>query len=352
MSRALYAARLNSRRNTIVNTVRRSDAVLDASGGDSFTDLYGAARFRSVIAPKKLALALGRPLILLPQTYGPFESAREERLAGEVIGNAALAYARDRGSYEYLRRLLGGRFDPGRHRPGVDLAFGLRPAKPVELEPEVQRILSDYPRRPLAALNVSGLLANQAEIAKSRFKLTTDYRALTSRIVCELLDKSDAQILLLSHVHAPEGHYESDLDASLALARELPARHRAAAAERLTILKNQYDAAELKWIIGQADWVCGTRMHATIAALSQGVPVCALAYSPKAAGVFEACGAGEAVADLRFEDTKSAAEKILWTWHNREILRTRMALKLPDVLARNERQLDEITGYLRVNKAA
>jgi polysaccharide pyruvyl transferase WcaK-like protein len=352
MSRALYAARMNSRRNMIVNMVRRSDAVLDASGGDSFTDLYGAARFRSVIAPKRLALTLGRPLILLPQTYGPFESAREERLAGEVIGKAALAYARDRGSYEYLRRLLGGRFDPGRHRPGVDLAFGLRPSKPAELETDVQRILSDYPRRPLIAMNVSGLLANQAEMAKSRFKLTADYRALTSRIVCELLDKSDAQILLLSHVHAPRDHYESDLDACLALAGELPARYQAAAADRVTILKNQYDAAELKWIIGQADWVCGTRMHAAIAALSQCVPVCALAYSPKAGGVFEACGADEAVVDLRFEDLGSATEKVLWTWHNREILKTRMSLQLPDVLARNERQLDEITGYLRARKAA
>ena len=93
-------------------------------------------------------------------------------------------------------------------------------------------------------------------------------------------------------------------------------------------------------------------MHATIAALSQCVPVCVLAYSPKAAGVFEACGAGEAVADLRFEDTEAAVEKVLWTWHNREILRTRMGLKVPSVMARNARQLDEITGFLRVRKAA
>ena len=350
MSRALYAARINSRKNPIVNMVRRADAVLDASGGDSFTDLYGAARFRSVIAPKRIALALGRPLILLPQTYGPFESTREERLAGEVIGRAALAYARDPGSYAYMKRLLGNRFDPGRHRPGVDLAFGLRPSQPVEPESELRRVLSDHTRRPLIVLNVSGLLSNQAEMANSRFKLTTDYRALVRHLVCELLDQTDAQILLLPHVHAPQGHYESDLDACTALAGELQAHHRAAA--RLTILRHPYDASELKWIIGHADWVCGTRMHATIAALSQGIPVCALAYSLKAGGVFETCGAEEAVVDLRSENTQSATEKVLWTWRNREILKARTALKLHGVLARNERQLDEITGFLRVRKAA
>lgn len=352
MLRALYAARINSRRNAIVNMIRGADAVLDASGGDSFTDLYGAARFRSVIAPKKLALALGCPLVLLPQTYGPFESAHEESVAGDVIGKATLAYARDPDSYEYMKKLLGSRFNPARHRLGVDLAFGLRPGAPQELEPGVQRILSERGRRPLIVLNISGLLTNQAEMAKSRFKLTADYSALTNHIVCELLDNSDAQILLLPHVHAPEGHYESDLDACRALARKLPARHQAAAADRLTILEHQYDASELKWIIGQADWVCGTRMHATIAALSQGVPVCALAYSLKAGGVFEACGAAEAVVDLRFENTKSAADKVISTWHKRETLKTQIAQKLPDVLARNDQQLDEIAGCLKVRKAA
>lgn len=352
MSRALYAARVKSNRNTIVNKVRSADAVLDASGGDSFTDLYGTARFKSVIAPKKLALTLGRPLILLPQTYGPFKSVRNESVASDVIGRATLAYARDPDSYEYMKKLLGSRFNPDRHRLGVDLAFGLLPSAPTRLEPRVRQFLSGQTRRPLIALNISGLLTNQTEAAKTRFNLTSDYRALITHIVCELLDTSDANILLVPHVHAPEGHYESDLDACLTLVRELPASQQAKAADRLATLNHQYDASELKWIIGQADWVCGTRMHATIAALSQGIPVCALAYSLKARGVFETCGAGEAVVDLRIEDTKSALEGVLQTWRNRESLAKKIAGRLPGVLLRNSQQLDEIAGSLRALKAA
>ena len=56
---------------------------------------------------------------------------------------------------------------------------------------------------------------------------------------------------------------------------------------------------ETKWLISQLDWFCGTRMHATIAALSSGVPVSAIAYSAKVQGVFETCGQGDAVADAR-----------------------------------------------------
>jgi colanic acid/amylovoran biosynthesis protein len=350
--RAVCAARVNSRRNAIVRAVRQADAVLDASGGDSFTDLYGAARFKSIIAPKRIALTLGCPLILLPQTYGPFESPRNERIASDIVDRAALAYARDLDSYDRLKQLLGSRFDPQRHRLGVDLAFGLRSSKPRDLEPGVQRALAGQGGRPLIVLNVSGLLTNQAMAAKDRFALVADYRALTASIVSALLNSSDAHILLLPHVHAPEGHYESDLDACRALVRTLPERSRDAASNRVTTVTRLYDASELKWIIGQADWLCGTRMHSTIAALSQGIPTSALAYSLKTKGVFETCGVGDAVTDLRYQQTETAKEQVLWTWHNRKFLAETIATKLPGVMAQSRRQLDEIVSSLQLPKAA
>jgi hypothetical protein len=60
----------------------RLNAILDISGGDSFADIYGPWRFRAVTTPKRLALALGVPLILLPQTYGPFHSESSRSEAG------------------------------------------------------------------------------------------------------------------------------------------------------------------------------------------------------------------------------------------------------------------------------
>ena len=116
LTRALYASRVNTNGNSIVSAMRQANAVLDVSGGDSFTDLYGASRFKNIIAPKRLALALKRPLILLPQTYGPFSSASNERMASDLISGASLAYARDKDSFDRMRDMLGSRFDPLRHR--------------------------------------------------------------------------------------------------------------------------------------------------------------------------------------------------------------------------------------------
>ena len=57
--------------NLGIQTICASDASIDISGGDSFTDLYGMHRFNTIILPKKITLQQNKPLILLPQTYGP-----------------------------------------------------------------------------------------------------------------------------------------------------------------------------------------------------------------------------------------------------------------------------------------
>ena len=345
--RAQMSARAGLIRNPIVQLVKNSGAVLDVSGGDSFTDMYGAGRFRDIIAPKKLAIKLRRQLILLPQTYGPFASRQNESTAKKLIDGATLAYARDSDSYEMLQKILGKHFDPTRHREGVDLAFGLQAEKPQKLESGLERFLSAKDAKPLVGINVSGLLSSQPGAAKTRFGLNCDYQEVLARVVTALLSSSDADILLVPHVHAPAGHYESDLDACWALIGAIPERYQAAAKERLNVLTRPHNASQLKWIISQTDWFCGTRMHSTIAAISQGIPSCALAYSLKTQGVFDSCGVGDAVVDLRQLSTEAAAEKVLWTWSQRAQFADILANNTPKVVERSEVQMDEIVATLQ-----
>jgi len=344
LGRARLAAAAGLRGNALLHTVADADLVVDVSGGDSFTDLYGGARFRETIAPKEIALRLGRQLVLLPQTYGPFRSASSRDAARRVIGAATLAYARDPESFLRLRELMGEGFDSARHREGVDLAFGLEPREPRSLEPGVARVLHDRDERPLIGLNVSGLIANRADEARTRFGLEGDYLALMQALVTELLDTTDACLLLTPHVHAPAGHYESDLDACRTLLRSLPGRHARNAADRVAVVTDALDACELKWLIAKTDWFCGTRMHATIAALSSGVPTAALAYSLKTSGVFASCGMADAVVDLRTCANELALARLMESWRQRARSAAVLAQRLPGVRARTASQLDEITA--------
>ncbi|MDH4148084.1 MAG: polysaccharide pyruvyl transferase family protein, partial [Acidimicrobiia bacterium] len=245
----------------LVSRVRAADAVLDLSGGDSFTDLYGAQRFRQIVLHKRLTLDLRRPLVLLPQTYGPFRDERNRRVAVDLVRRAHTAWARDEQSFEALRDLLGDDLDPRRHRVGTDVAFGLEPRRPDDPpEGRLRSWLEDRPA-PLVGINVSGLIWHDS---RRHYGLRLDYRQLMSTLVRRLVDETDAVVALVPHVIAPHGHPQSDR----AAAEELLASLDRAKAARVIVAPNPVGPAEAKWLIGQMDWFCGTRMHATIAALS------------------------------------------------------------------------------------
>ena len=74
---SLFQMRLAARTglpNPAVEAMKTAAACLDISGGDSFTDMYGPERFQLITQPKELVLNLGLPLVLMPQTYGPYYS--------------------------------------------------------------------------------------------------------------------------------------------------------------------------------------------------------------------------------------------------------------------------------------
>src|SRR5690606_9619452 len=97
----------------------------------SFSDIYGFRRFHSVAASKLLALELAKPLVLLPQTYGPYCSERAQNIARRIIAGASEVWARDEQSGLVVDELLNGRREC---RIGVDMAFGLPVSVPRHSE--------------------------------------------------------------------------------------------------------------------------------------------------------------------------------------------------------------------------
>lgn len=324
--------------------IRSADAILDISGGDSFTDLYGPGRLKSIAWPKLTALRLKKPLILLPQTYGPFNAPENRALAQRICRGAAAAWARDERSFAVLRDLLGDEFDPDRHRCGVDVAFLLPTRAPsVPLGDRLGDWLEGRDdASPLVGVNVSGLLYNDPEAAKTRYGFKADYRELCRGLV-ERLTAEGARVVLTPHVVTPPGHYESDVEASERLVESLSAD----AANRIAVAPAFADPREVKWLIGQFDWFCGTRMHSTIAGLSQGVPTAAVAYSIKTQGVFETCGQGDHVADPRQTETEEVVERLVQSYRGRAGSRASLGEHLPKVKAKAEEQMDAIAANVR-----
>ncbi len=336
-------ARVGGGFSPTAQVIARSRVILDVSGGDSFTDLYGPHRFRSMVLSKRLALDNGVPLILLPQTLGPFrgEAARIEAVT--ILAAARAVWVRDAASYAFLQEALGSRFDPARHRLGLDMAVALPQADPVGLSPALLAWLSPARDFPLAGLNVSGLLASDPVAAQGLFGLADGHDAQIDAAARAVLDSHpQMRLLLISHVHRAVGDRESDLAAALALQARLAADY----PDRIAVLPGAMNAMQLKSVLARLDWFAGARMHATIGAFSAGTPTLGLGYSDKAAGVFAQCGIGTHVADLRLMDAAQIGRAVAASIVNRDAMRAELAVLLPGIHARASAQMDAIVAQI------
>ena len=326
--------------NPGVSALKSACAVLDISGGDSFSDIYGKDRFEAITQPKHMVLRARVPLILLPQTYGPFDQANAQKTAREIVRGASMAWARDHRNFETLQELLGEAFNPGLHREGVDVAFALPARRPDDLPALLAHWIATDRTTPLVGFNISGLIYNRGAEGSRAFGFKSDYRDIIHLVLRRFLNETDARIVLIPHVLARPGSTEADTVACREVAASIGED------DRVIALDHEYDAMEMKWVIAQMDFFCGTRMHSTIAGLSSCVPTAAIAYSKKTLGVFESCGQGTAVTDPRQSDAQKCVSELWDVWENREARQALLRSTVPDVLRYAEEQMDSILAHV------
>ena len=277
------------------NRVADALALFDLTAGDSFSVIYGMERLERYAEPMVYSVGCGTPLILGPQTFGPFRSDEGRALAKRVFGGAALAVARDELSAQCFEEVCGNAASVS-----TDLAFGL----PFDAE-ALKLPRTDAPR---VALNASGLLYDDSlENTVKAFELRVDYRAFVHRVIEGLLDNG-CEVHLVPHVGA-----------DIAVNRVLSERYPSVIAHALA--DTPVDAKNL---ICQMDLLIGSRMHATIAALSSGTAVVPVAYSRKFEGLFSGVGYRHVV-DLASCATDEAVCAVLDAARSREVLASEAA---------------------------
>lgn len=100
--------------------LKRLDVVFDITYGDGFSDIYNQ-KFVFMTTLQKLFVTKSKtPLVLMPQTYGPFNSKLLEEFASYVIKRSQLVYSRDHLSTDYVKDISG-----VRTIEATDLAFAL-----------------------------------------------------------------------------------------------------------------------------------------------------------------------------------------------------------------------------------
>lgn len=294
------------------------DAVLDIGAGDSLSDIYGFKHFAFLALSKWLALRAGVPLVLAPQTMGPFQGRLARRMVAYLLRRATRVFARDGLSMAWLRE----QGLDARAEEVIDVAFRL---------PYSARATPDDGAVHVG-LNVSGLLYNGGYTRNNQFDLKADYRALIDRLVADWSARPGLVLHLVGHVNSQQLPVEDDYAVCQALADRSPG---------VRLAPRFASPGEAKSYISGLHFFSGARMHACIAAFSSGVPVLPMAYSRKFNGLFGSLGYPHLV-DLKADDTDSARDRLEQGLAGREALATEVAAG--NALA--QRKLQRYEDYL------
>lgn len=305
-------------RQEIVGRFAESDILLDISYGDSFTDIYGTNRFLQTFLSKFLALETGKPLVLLPQTIGPFNHSLAKRLAHGLLRRINHVYPRDLTSLAYLEKAVPER----KFKNYLDVAFYL-PYEPVHFEAGKIHV----------GLNVSGLLWQGGYTRNNMFNLKSDYQQVVRDIIRFFLAQKDVRLHLIPHVvsnHLPLTSNEDDYLVSGEICREFNGT--------VTLSPAFADPVQAKSYISGLDFFAGSRMHGCIAAYSSNVPVLPMAYSRKFSGLFLSSLQYPALIDLKQDDRDEILQKIRAGFEGRTALRQA-------ILARREAVNADIAAF-------
>jgi polysaccharide pyruvyl transferase WcaK-like protein len=296
--------------------LKNADIVGDVRGGDSFSDIYGMQRFLHGFFMAWTVLLVKGRMVQFPQTFGPYKSMPARWMARYLLKHSSVVIARDEKSQRVAEALLG----PDREVwLSPDVAFSLEAIRPerIALDPP----LTGQVPPGVIGLNVNGLMANGGYTRNNMFGLKLDYQNLLPELVKVLLEMHPGELWLVPHTYGPPDSVESDPEACRQMRQALPE----ALQRRVRIVTGEYDQHEIKGVIGQCDFFIGSRMHACIAALSQGVPCVGVAYSMKFEGVFDSVGMQGWVVDGREVTNEQAVARIVELYRKRDSVREDLA---------------------------
>ena len=310
--------------NTHFKTLVDCEFVCDITGGDSFSDIYGFKRFFLGFLTKWLFIFLGKDLVMLPQTYGPFKKRLTRKMAAYILKKSNRIYSRDKAGVQCVHQLLNGK-NTDKVRLCPDVAFVLDP-RPWD-DKSVEAIEAAKKKgETIIGLNINGLLYNGGYTQDNMFSLAVDYPKLIEQIIDYSLSKDDSTLVLAPHVFpGKDFSVESDPVACKAVYDSLTKQQQ----QNVILPTAAPDQEQVKYLIGKCDFFIGSRMHTCIAALSQYIPTVGVAYSDKFIGVFETVGLGDCVVNMRTASQRQILDHIEQAFKDEKNIQKRLNAEIP-----------------------
>lgn len=300
-----------------------------STDGDVLGEDYGFLPLVWRLYYLSLGLIMKKPVLIYSEGLGPFNS-RIAKIAAKIFFKKCVYISvRDEIS---LKNIL----DLGITNPPVvdlvaDSAFLLEKSTEARL---------NYKRdgKKLIGVAVSKLAAQYG----FSYKGDSSYKSFVifmAEVIDWLIDYHSSEVILIPHVvQVGRNDYETAEDIIRLVKNK----------KRIRIVEKDLTASELKAVISYCDLVIASRMHASIAALSTGVPVVGIAYSHKMNGIFRSLKIETVIhiKELGWEITDMISETI----EKSSLIKNKIASELVEVMQKADRPGVEVARLLKESK--
>ncbi len=289
--------RTNSRQ-ALMRAYYEADVVVVIGGGHLYAPHAFNIAYLWLWVGLAAALAMGKPLVLLPQSFGPLPGRFQQALLGWLINRSALVAAREYRSVELLAKC-------NTRRPVLvlpDLAFATKQAAQHELD----RVLPWLRSLRNCGVPIVGVTLMDWGGQNARFQQQARYETAMVDLIEYLVTTYNAHVILFAQCTGPTVAQDDRRIARRVHATVLhPNVHLADVALSPNLLKAAYSAL---------DALVATRMHSAIFGLSANVPTLVIGYLHKSIGIMEMLGLADYaldIADVDVEKCRAAFDK-LW----------------------------------------
>lgn len=245
------------------------DVLLDASGF-AFGDQHPPRRTIQFAERVEAAKQAGKTVILLPQALGPFTNRAIRDAFARIVDAADLVFARDDVSMRHAQDAVR---KPERLAQAPDFTNLVSPDRAVDSD----------------ASDRAAIVPNQRMIEKAETEEEASaYVPLMGRCIEAVSEVGLEPVLLL--------HEEED--------EELATNIQEHVSPHDIPIRQKTDPVALKRFLGESHLVVGSRFHALVGALSQGVPAIGTSWSHKYEELFEEYGCSSMLLSVQTSNGK------------------------------------------------
>lgn len=259
-----------------------------------------------------------KPIVMLPQTIGPLWRSWERWVVRWLLGRVLQILLRDPTSAALLAQMG---IPATRYTVAPDIAFSYTHADATAARQVLARYGFNW-EQPKPCLGVT-LINWQAQ--HPLFTDQTRYEAAVAAAIHHFVEQYDGYAVLFAQVCGP-----TPADDDRVPARRVQALLAATpCADRVLLIDEEVPAAILKAAYGRMDLFLGSRLHSNIFALTEEVPVLAIAYQTKTVGVLQTLDLAQWVIPIEATTAERLIPLLEQLWAERATVHAQIQTRLP-----------------------